>query len=55
MAPQEASGIFFSSVEPGSCAQAIASDPQGAHDKTSFERVGRPTKAFHEASEHDAG
>ena len=46
MALQETSRIFFSNVEPGNRAQTIARDSQGAHDKTSFARVGRPTKAF---------
>ena len=47
VAPQETSWIFFVSVEPGSRAQAIASDSQRAHNDTSFARVGSPTKAFH--------
>ena len=48
VATQEASRIFFSRVEPGSRAQAVACDSQGAHNKASFARVGRPTKAIHE-------
>ena len=48
VAPQKTSWVFFSSVVPGSCAQTITRDSQGAHDEASFGRVGSPTWAFHE-------
>ena len=45
---KEASRFFTSRMEPGSRAQAIASDTQCTHDKASFASVGRPTEALHE-------
>ena len=45
---QDASWIFFDSVETGSRAQTITCDTQGTNDKTRFARVGRTTKPLHE-------
>ena len=48
MARQEASRILLICVEPRSRTQAVASDTKRAHNQTSFARVDRPTKAFHD-------
>ena len=48
---QEASRVFVSRMEPGSRAQAIASDTRCTHDKAGFTKIGGPTNALHKRTD----